>query len=29
MDTEPNDAPFEMYGTLVWDVAADGLGRHN
>jgi hypothetical protein len=29
MDTEPNGAPFEMCGTAVCDVGADGLLRHN
>lgn len=29
MGTEPNDAPFEMYGTAVLEVDEDGLLRHN
>jgi hypothetical protein len=29
MGTEPNDAPFEMCGTAVWEVGTDGLLRHN
>ena len=29
MGTEPNGAPFEMCGTAVWEVGADGLLRHN
>ena len=29
MSTEPNDAPFEMFGTAVWEVGTDGLLRHN
>ena len=29
MGTEPNGAPFEMYGTAIWEVGADGLLRHN
>jgi hypothetical protein len=29
MGTEPNGAAFEMTGTAVWDVGADGLLRHN
>jgi hypothetical protein len=29
MGVEPNGAPFEMTGTAVWEVDADGLLRHN
>jgi len=29
MGTEPNDAPFEMSGTAVSEVGANGLLRHN
>src|SRR5262245_31042969 len=29
MGTEPNGAPFEMCGTAIWEVGADGLLRHN
>jgi hypothetical protein len=29
MGTQPNGAPFEMTGTAVWEVGADGLLRHN
>jgi hypothetical protein len=29
MNTEPNGVPFEMCGTAVWKVGADGLLRHN
>ncbi|HVZ70144.1 MAG TPA: nuclear transport factor 2 family protein [Rhizomicrobium sp.] len=29
MGTQPNDAPFEMTGTAVWEVGPDGLLRHN
>jgi hypothetical protein len=29
MGTEPNDGPFEMCGTAVWEVGTDGLLRHN
>ena len=29
MGTEPNGAPFEMCGTAVWEVGADGLLRHD
>ncbi len=29
MGTEPNDAPFEMYGMAVWEAGTDGLLRHN
>jgi hypothetical protein len=29
MSTEPNDVPFEMFGTTVWEVGTDGLLRHN
>lgn len=29
MGTEPNGAPFDMCGTAVWEVGADGLLRHN
>jgi hypothetical protein len=29
MGVEPNGAPFEMSGTAVWEVDADGLLRHN
>jgi hypothetical protein len=29
MGTEPNGAPFEMFGTAVLDVGPDGRLRHN
>ena len=29
MGTEPNDAPFEMYGTAVREVGTGGVLRHN
>jgi hypothetical protein len=29
MGTEPNDAPFEMTGTAVWEIGEDGRLRHN
>jgi hypothetical protein len=29
MGTEPNGAPFEMTGTAVWEIGADGRLRHN
>jgi hypothetical protein len=29
MGTEPNDVPFEMYGTAVLEVDEGGLLRHN
>lgn len=29
MGLEPNGVPFEMCGTAVWEVGADGLLRHN
>jgi hypothetical protein len=29
MGVVPNGAPFEMTGTAVWEVGADGLLRHN
>ncbi len=28
MGTRPNGAPFEMSGTAIWEVGADGLLRH-
>jgi hypothetical protein len=29
MGTEPNGVAFEMTGTAVWEIDADGLLRHN
>lgn len=29
MGTEPNGVSFDMVGTAVWEVGADGLLRHN
>ena len=29
MGTEPNGVLFDMVGTAVWEVGADGLLRHN
>ena len=29
MGSKPNDVPFEMSGTAVWEVGEDGLLRHN
>lgn len=29
MGTKPNEAPFEMSGTAIWEVGEDGLLRHN
>lgn len=29
MNTEPNGAPFEMFGTAILEIGSDGLIRHN
>jgi hypothetical protein len=29
MNTEPNGAPFEMVGTAIWEVDANGVLTHN
>ena len=29
MGTEPNGVAFEMTGTAVWEIDADGMFRHN